>query len=280
MGRNPYLLDLPAVVSFSGGRTSGYMLKMVLEAHGGQPADLEVCFQNTGLEHRKTYEFVREVGRRWGVRITWLEYCLDEENKHDFRVSEFATANRDGQPFTDLIVKKKYLPNPVARICTVNLKLRTLDRYLKTLPGFEDGYTNAVGLRYDEPRRALRIKADNGREDVVVPLYHALVTEADVLRFWAEQDFDLELPLTGNMAGNCVGCYLKGRGKLEHLMVEMPEYFDWWVAAERLVQTTANEGAKFRGDRPSYEQMLATAKSQGQLFPVDDEDTIPCMCTD
>ena len=33
---NPYLLDLPAVVSFSGGRTSGFMLRHILDAHGGQ----------------------------------------------------------------------------------------------------------------------------------------------------------------------------------------------------------------------------------------------------
>jgi hypothetical protein len=40
---SPYLLDLPAVVSFSGGRTSGFMLRHILDAHGGQPDDLKVC---------------------------------------------------------------------------------------------------------------------------------------------------------------------------------------------------------------------------------------------
>jgi 3'-phosphoadenosine 5'-phosphosulfate sulfotransferase (PAPS reductase)/FAD synthetase len=277
---NPYLLELPAVVSFSGGRTSGYMLRKILDAHGGQPEGLEVCFQNTGLEHAATYDFVREVTERWGVRVTWLEYCVDDEDKHDYKEVGFDSASRKGEPFTALIKKKKYLPNPVARICTVNLKLRTLDRYLKSMTDFEDGYTNAVGLRYDEPRRALRIKADNSREDVVVPLYQAKVTEEDVLAFWQEQDFDLKLPLTGNMAGNCVGCYLKGRGKLEHLMVEMPEHFEWWAKAEKLVQTTAKKGASFRSDRPSYKAMMETARTQGQLFPIDGEDTVPCLCTD
>ena len=32
---NPYLIEGPAVISFSGGRTSGYMLKHILDAHGG-----------------------------------------------------------------------------------------------------------------------------------------------------------------------------------------------------------------------------------------------------
>ena len=69
MSSNPYLLDLPAVVSFSGGRTSGFMLRHILDAHGGQPEDLVVSFQNTGLEHPATYDFIKEVEDRWGVDI-------------------------------------------------------------------------------------------------------------------------------------------------------------------------------------------------------------------
>lgn len=42
---NPYLLEAPAVVSFSGGRTSGYMLRKVLDGadtYGGRDVKLEV----------------------------------------------------------------------------------------------------------------------------------------------------------------------------------------------------------------------------------------------
>lgn len=273
---NPYLLDLPAVVSFSGGRTSGFMLRQILEAHGGQPAELKVCFQNTGLEHPATYDFVRDVAANWGVDITWLEYCTDEDNQHDYRIVDFESAARGGEPFTALIEKKGILPNPMSRMCSSNLKMRTMDRYIKTLPGFCESYTNAIGLRYDEPRRALRIKSDNGREEIAVPMYHAKHTEKDVLEFWKAQPFDLDLPLTGNMAGNCVGCFLKGRSKLEILMREMPEHFDWWVTAEKKSKA---DTPLFRIDRPSYDAMLKTVKNQGQLFS-GDEDTIPCMCTD
>ena len=277
---SPYLLDLPAVVSFSGGRTSGFMLRQILDAHGGQPENMKVCFQNTGLEHQATYQFVKDCAERWDVDITWLEYLVDEDNQHDYRVVDFGTAARDGEPFTELILKKKYLPNPVARVCTANLKVRTLDRFLKTLPAFAEGYTNAVGLRYDEPRRVHRVRSDNSREEMYCPMYSAKHTEEDVLAWWSEQPFDLNLPLHGNMAGNCVGCFLKGRHKLEILMEEMPEHFDWWIRAEKLVQTTAGSGASFRSDRPSYAAMLNTAKTQGRLFDGLDDDTIPCMCHD
>jgi 3'-phosphoadenosine 5'-phosphosulfate sulfotransferase (PAPS reductase)/FAD synthetase len=275
---NPYLLDLPAVVSFSGGRTSGFLLRKTLDAHGGQPESLKVCFQNTGLEHQATYDFVDACAKNWGVDITWLEYCLND-NKPAYRVVDFGSARRGGEPFTELIEKKNYLPNPMARICTANLKIGTLDRYLKTLPGFSDGYTNAVGLRFDEPRRVHKLKGDNAREAPTCPMYAARHTEADVLKWWSEQSFDLGLPVLGNTS-NCVGCYLKGKSKLMNLMVEMPEHFDWWVKAESIPLKSSPGGGRFRNDRPSYAAMMETAKNQGQLFPPDGEDTLPCMCTD
>ena len=279
---NPYEIELPAVVAFSGGRTSGYMLRHILDAFDGkQPDDLKVCFQNTGLEHAATYQFVQDCAKHWGVDITWLEYRVDADGAATFAVVDASSASRAGQPFSELIRKKQYLPNPVARICTSNLKMRTQDRYLKTLEQFSDGYTNAVGLRYDEPRRAQRIKSDNGREAIVCPLYDARVTEADVLQWWQGQPFDLNLPMTGNSAGNCVGCFLKGRGKLEALMRDMPEYFDWWMDAETVNLNSATTGARFRTDRPSYASMMEQVRRQGILpFAYEDDETLPCGCHD
>ena len=58
---NPYKIHGPAIISFSGGRTSGFMLRKILDAHDGKlPEDVIVCFQNTGLEHPLTYEIVKE----------------------------------------------------------------------------------------------------------------------------------------------------------------------------------------------------------------------------
>ncbi len=55
VGRNPYLIEGPALVSFSGGRTSGYMLKHILDAHDGTlPEDVHVVFANTGKEMEVT----------------------------------------------------------------------------------------------------------------------------------------------------------------------------------------------------------------------------------
>ena len=82
-----YRIKETAAISFSGGRTSGYMLWKILDAWGGKlPQHLRVTFANTGKEMPQTLDFVRACGERWDVDIVWLE-CLarpggEGENKY------------------------------------------------------------------------------------------------------------------------------------------------------------------------------------------------------
>jgi len=117
---NPYAIDGPAVISFSGGRSSGFMLRNIIDAHGGTlPDDIKVIFANTGLEHHETYEFIHRIEEAW-CEVVWLEYTLNGENKHSFKVVDYESASRAGEPFDKMLYKQKtpYLPNPVKRICT------------------------------------------------------------------------------------------------------------------------------------------------------------------
>jgi len=262
---NHYKIDTPFSVAFSGGATSGFMLRKILDAYGGtMPNDSRVMFANTGLEHEKTLEFVKEVGERWAVDIIWLEYDPDKR----FKVVDFETASRDGEPFEAMIKKKNLLPTPVARVCTSNLKMRAMIHYLKSI-GWES-WENAIGLRADEPRRATRIKGDYACEEPVCPMYHAGDDLQTVEKFWEEQDFKLGIP---RWKGNCVGCFLKSRGRLEMVAEEEPEHMKWWKRMED------DLGIPFRRDRPSYGQLIQQVTVQGRLFE-DDGSSLPCNCTD
>ena len=56
---NPFKVSGPALISFSGGRSSGFMLKKILNAHRGKlPKDVYVVFANTGKEVPETLQFV------------------------------------------------------------------------------------------------------------------------------------------------------------------------------------------------------------------------------
>jgi 3'-phosphoadenosine 5'-phosphosulfate sulfotransferase (PAPS reductase)/FAD synthetase len=125
---DPFLINGPAVISFSGGRTSAYMLWRILQAHGGTlPDDVVVCFANTGREMPATLDFVRDCGAAWNVPIVWLEYRWAPGGPFVEMVSH-NSASRDGEPFAAFLRARSALPNPVQRSCTTELKIRTMKR--------------------------------------------------------------------------------------------------------------------------------------------------------
>ena len=260
---DPFLISGPAVISFSGGATSGYMLWRILQAHGGMlPDDVHVLFQNTGKEHPATLEFVHECSTRWGVHVTWLEY--DRENrKPTARVVNHNSASRNGDPFARLIEAKQALPNPVSRFCTVEMKVLTAKRHVINTYGWKR-WTNIVGLRADEMRRVERAtnptKPD--RWDVVCPLAMAGVTVADVAAFWKNQPFRLRLP--GKWAGNCDGCFLKSRAALSRQEADSPGILQWWADQEAKPRGKRAR-ATFRHDREDYATMIKNVHDQGAL---------------
>jgi 3'-phosphoadenosine 5'-phosphosulfate sulfotransferase (PAPS reductase)/FAD synthetase len=268
---NPYKIDPPFVVQFSGGRTSGFMLRQILDAYNGKlPDNSLIVFCNTGLEHPETLKFVERVSIEWGVDIHWLEY----RQKKTFERVSYATASRNGEPFALLIEDKlNYLPNVMVRFCTVEMKIKTSDRYCATFGFLESGYSEAIGLRADEPQRVRKIKGRDRDNAAVCPIHDAGHTLADVERFWAAQPFDLGIP---SYLGNCVGCFLKGRNKLATIARESPESLQWWAEQE-----TAS-GNRFRKDGPSYAMFLALAQRKGLFddMPETDYLEVACHCTD
>jgi 3'-phosphoadenosine 5'-phosphosulfate sulfotransferase (PAPS reductase)/FAD synthetase len=279
--RNPFIIDGPTCISFSGGRTSAYMLHRVLQANGGLPDEAKVIFANTGKEDEATLRFVDRCSKEWGVPITWVEYQEAEETKDRFKVVTFETASRDGEPFEAIIRKRNYLPNPVSRFCTVEMKVRAIHRYLKSIGWTE--WDSMLGIRADEPRRVAKIgNQDYGKhEEKIAPLATVGITKEMVGEFWRNQPFDLELPNMGGvtMHGNCDLCYLKGASQIQSLIAEKPERATWWIRMEALALASAPSGAKFRTDRPSYAQMAKFAEQQADMFDPKEEG-IPCFCGD
>lgn len=243
---NPFKIVGPAKISFSGGRTSGLMLRRCLDA--GLDADVHVLFANTGKERSETLDFIHEIETRWRVPITWVERepctCTIEDGaklEHEpecpivredapgYRRVTYETASRDGSPFDALVRERNFLPNPVTRFCTQELKIRVMKKWMLAR-GYEH-WTNVIGLRADEPRRVSRIRSSSEKDvwDVALPLAEAGITVADVDAFWKAQPFDLRLR---KWEGNCDLCFLKGRAKRTRILRDSPELAAWWIQQE------------------------------------------------
>lgn len=264
---NPYFITGPALILFSGGRTSGYMLRHILDAHGGKlPDDVVVTFANTGKEREETLRFVHDCATHWNVKVHWLEYRGGDEK---FEEVGFNSASRNGEPFAALIAKKNYLPNGVTRFCTTELKIRPMRDFCKSL-GWKN-WTNVIGLRYDEGSRVMKAldRNEQGKEPWrnSMPMSKAKATVRDVRAFWDAQPFDLQLK---SYEGNCDLCFLKSKAKLQALMRENPGMADWWVAQERAV-TTENPAGRLFTD-VSYSALADRVSRQGFLFEDDGEE--------
>lgn len=280
---SPYHIVGPAIISFSGGRTSGYMLRQILDAHGGTlPADVVTVFANTGKERPETLDFVRDCGAAWNVPIWWLERAPGEHGQRFVAVNH-NSASRCGEPFKALIDEKQYLPNPVTRFCTIELKIRVIRDFARSL-GW-DHWVNAIGLRADEPGRVFKAldpeRTKKERWNNLCPLHSAGITEEDVLSFWRSQPFDLRLK---SYEGNCDLCFLKGIGKISRIIRDRPDLATWWAEAEAEAEPRASkpEGARFRDDRDSYAQIADQVARQG-AFPFsvwDDLQSCDTTCTD
>ncbi len=331
---DPFFITGPAVISFSGGRTSAYMLHRIVQAHGGAlPADVLVCFANTGEEAPATLDFVRDCAEAWGVHVRWLEYRHQPPTEDEAaawraerlsslsarlerakspevqarlraRLAKAATAtapgrvwaeevghnsaSRGGEPFDMLVRARRFLPNPVSRFCTTELKIRTIRRWCVQTFGARTTWTQVVGLRADEPARVERImdparQAKAGREarQVVVPLHAAGVTKADVLAFWRAQPFDLRL--RGEWEGNCNGCMLKRKSFIGRLWRDDPVAFARWEAREaHAARFTAGRGARFRKDwKGGYAAIREAQMASPRLPDVDpDDDGLSPFVTD
>ena len=242
---NPYRIEGPAQIAFSGGRSSAYMLYHILDAHDGRlPNSVVVTFQNTGREMPETLDFVEACSRNWNIPIEWLEY--DSAIPSLWKRVDYRTAARNGEPFAALVKRRAYLPNVVARFCTAELKIRTAKRYMLA-QGFEH-WTTVLGLRGDEPRRVIKnLKPGKERWTNVCPMASAGVTRHAVAAFWQDQPFDLQLPNVRGRTplGNCDMCFLKSERSIAGIMRDFPERAQWWIDLEESVSVEKGKLARF-----------------------------------
>lgn len=282
---DPFKIDGSTCINFSGGRTSGYMLWRVLRANDGfgrGQKDRQIVFANTGKEHPATYDFVRECSRQWGVHIAWVEYRPEEPGYASVGPVHYS---KNGEPFEALILKRNYLPNPVARFCTTELKIIAVEKYLRAECQYDE-WESMIGICADEPRRVAKVRKDpsGGRRGVerTIPLAEAGIGVRDVLAFWKTAGFDLQLPVVNGktMHGNCDLCFLKPPAQRLSLIREEPARATWWMQQEASIQSASiADGARFTKDGPSYAQMAKYAETQDEMFDPNEE-AIACFCGD
>lgn len=207
------------VVSFSGGRTSAFMAKMLTIHPDYKDRNLLFLYANTGKENEETLKFIDRCDKEWNLGLIWLEADVQEGkgNGTKYTIVDFESASRNGEPF-EAVIKKYGLPSKLYRHCTREMKQVILNKYGDYHFG-RGKYLDAVGIRADEPHRI------TNNPSKVYPLAELGFTESMIRNWWDKQTFDLNLK---DYEGNCDLCFLKSVRKKMTLLAESPNLSEWW----------------------------------------------------
>lgn len=198
------------VASFSGGRSSAYMVYLLMQSHPG----IDFIFMDTGAEHPKTYEFIKNIVNFWGIKLTCLRVVVNPELRkaNSYRVIKLDELKQDLQPFRDVCYKYG-TPYVHGAFCTRTMKLEPFTRYCNDKYG-KCNYQTWLGIRADEPKRLKPKLGYNYLADI------SDFDKQDVINWWKTQPFDLEIP---EYLGNCVFCIKKGNNKIALATRDEPE---------------------------------------------------------
>lgn len=229
-------------VAVSGGRTSGYMAYLLKDK-----PNHTFFFQNTGRERPETLDFLDKMDKEFDLNLIWMEYyCPDPKEKAGYKIVNYKTANRTGRPFSELNQKRQAIPNQHKRFCTMELKIFTARRYIRSLKLKPLRWNYALGYRSDEPLRKTR---SDSMQNTITPLRDMGLNIEHVSEFWKAQSFDLKLPMLPNgktFGGNCMGCFWHSEYQNKHLCATRPKDVKWLIEEEEKHGHTFNKNFSFK----------------------------------
>ncbi len=224
------------LVSFSGGRTSAYMVWLMEQKRKEEGWNVSYVFMDTGAEHPATYQFIRDIVKHWGINLTCLrvKYGPQLGIGNGYTVVDASEIGPDLGPWEGMVTKYG-LPSVTLPYCTLRMKTEPFEKFAKEVYG-KGNYTTWIGIRADEPNR-LKPK-DHIR-------YLAEISDfdkTDVLDWWEDQGFDLQIL---EHLGNCVFCVKKSPLKIALAERDEPKLYKEFVS---LVEgpTVRMEGRKIQ----------------------------------
>lgn len=238
------------LVSFSGGETSAYLAKWLLD-NKSDVYDMKFVFANTGDEEEETLKFVDRCSKEWNIDIVWVEALVhhNERVASTHNVVNFNTASRNREPYKE-IIKKYGIPNQNFLHCNREMKLNPIKSYMKSI-GWTD-YETAIGIRVDEFDR---INKNRKELKLIYPFISDKPTsKQEVSNWWSKQSFRLSLK---SYHTNCRTCWKKSDKVLAQIYRENPDYFDFNREMERLYGK--DKYTFFRNGR-STEQLIEDLK--------------------
>lgn len=243
------------IVSFSGGRTSAYLVHCIEKMRkNGEIDNVHYVFMDTGAEHPKTYEFIKQVVKHFNIDLVCIRAVTNLEigKGNTYEIININDIGHNLKPWTDM--SEKYgLPYVHGAFCTDRMKTTPYNKWAKDTFG-KDNFTSWLGIRIDElnrlsPKKGIKYLAEISPMD-----------KLDIIGFWREMPFDLDI---NEWEGNCVFCVKKGVNKIALAVIDNPDLakqFQDVIASDKVRHRESQQEAPkvmYRGNM-TLEQIINT----------------------
>ena len=257
------------ILGLSGGKDS---TALAILLHQEIP-EMEYFFCDTGKELQETYDYLDRIRVRLGIKITYLE----SERGFDHWLEVYGGL----------------LPSPKMRWCTVQMKIKPLERWVG-----DDKALSYIGIRADEDRDGYISTKPNIQP--VFPFKERGLVKEDILRLLDESGIGLPDYYRWRSRSGCFFCFFQRKYEWVMLAEEHPDLFAeavryeqehsdgrtyTWTQGETLLDLLErkdeiiadNEKAMTKQTKEKHNQSLSDVLA----MVLDDEDEVlPCLACD
>ncbi|NJK62488.1 MAG: phosphoadenosine phosphosulfate reductase family protein [Synechococcaceae cyanobacterium SM2_3_1] len=190
------------ILGLSGGKDS---TALAILMHKEIP-EMEYFFCDTGKELQETYDYLDRIRARLGIKITYLE----SERGFDHWLDVYGGV----------------LPSPKMRWCTVQMKIKPLEKWVG-----DDEAISYVGIRADENRDGYVSTKPNIKP--IFPFKEREMVKADILRLLDESGIGLPDYYRWRSRSGCFFCFFQRKYEWVMLAEEHPDLFTEAVRYEQ-----------------------------------------------
>lgn len=225
------------VLGLSGGKDSAALAVYMRDNH--PELDIDYFFTDTGKELPEVYEYLSMLEGYLGKQI----HRINPERDFDFW----------------LMQHNNFLPSPKARWCTIKMKLKPFEDWIKQF--LDDGYKvfSYVAIRSDEEYRE---GYQSRHENLVVhlPFKEVGIDKQAVTNILEHSGLGMPKYYGWRSRSGCTFCFFQRKIEWVGLMEKHPEAFE---EAKKYEKTAVNSGSPFTwSERESLEELAQPERVQ------------------
>ena len=206
------------ILGLSGGKDSA---ALAVHMNNKYPdLDIEYFFTDTGYELEETYDFLNKLKTRLDKPI----HYINPRNTFDYYLKKY----------------NNFLPSQTARWCTIEMKLKSMETWLK--PALDEGQEiiTYVGIRYDE-RGRIGYKPTNDLIKAKFPFIEDCIDKEGVIEILESSGLGLPDYYKWRSRSGCTFCFFQKRSEWIGLKENHPKAWEHAKSLEK--QATDNASA-------------------------------------